>query len=329
MRVGSTCYGAASMTDKPHNALFIAAFEKPEHAAGIFRSLLPAPVVESITWETLARDSGSFIDPDLADRQSDLLFSVEIRGGRALLYLLLEHQSTNDADMLLRMLVYSARVLERFRKEQPHGPLPVIVPAVISHAPGGWTAPRTFHDMFEPNPVTIPGLADLVPGFSLLVEDLAHLSNDDIKARALAAFPSLALWALRDARDADRLLANIGHWGAAFAEASRTPHGVAALAQLMRYIALVSDDLHLEAFRAKIREQAPEAEQAAMTIAEQLRREVQVEERTSMLTKLLTLKFKGLTPEHERVIAEATAEQLEQYVERALEADTIEDVFEG
>src|SRR5690606_21587079 len=130
-------------------------------------------------------------------------------------------------------------------------PLPVIVPALVSHAPGGWTAPQTFHQMFEPNPASIPGLAELVPSFSLLVEDLAHLSNDDIKARALDAFPRLALWALRDARDAARLLDNLGHWGAAFAEAAQTPHGVAALAQLMRYIALVSDDLHLEAFRVK------------------------------------------------------------------------------
>lgn len=315
------------MTDKPHDALFKAAFERPEHAAGIFRSLLPATVAEAITWETLVRESGSFIDPDLADRQSDLLFSAEVRGGRALLYLLLEHQSTNDPDMLLRMLIYSARVLERFRKEHPQKLLPVIVPVVVSHAPSGWTAPRSFHEMFEPDPATIPGLAELVPNFSLLVEDLAHLSNDDIKARALAAFPSLALWALRDARDAGRLLHNLGQWGAAFAEATLTPHGVAALAQLMRYIALVSDDLHLEAFRAKIREQAPEAEQAAMTIAEQMRREGRDEERASMLKKLLTLKFGKLTNEHEVVIAEATAEQLQRYVERVLTAESFDHVF--
>jgi predicted transposase YdaD len=315
------------MTEKPHDALFKAAFEKPEHAAGIFRSLLPAPVVEAIAWETIARESGSFIDPELADRQSDLLFSIEIRGGRGLLYLLLEHQSTNDPDMLLRMLIYSARVLERFRKEHPQGPLPVIVPAVVSHAPAGWTAPRTFHEMFEPNPSTIPGLAELVPSFSLIVEDLAHLGNDDIKARALAVFPSLALWALRDARDAGRLLANIVHWGAAFAEAARTPHGVAALAQLVRYIALVTDDLHFEAFRAKIREQAPEAEHAAMTIAEQMRREGRFQERAVMLTKLLTLKFGSLSSAHENVIAEATPEQLERYVERVLGATSVDDVF--
>jgi predicted transposase/invertase (TIGR01784 family) len=297
--------------------------------------LLPATVVEAIAWSTIARESGSFIDPDLADRQSDLLFSVEIRGGRALLYLLLEHQSSNDPDMLLRMLIYSARVLERFRKEHAKDPLPVIVPAVVSHAPGGWTAPRTFHEMFEPDPRAIPGLAELVPSFSLLVEDLAHLSNDDIKARALAVFPTLALWVLRDARDADRLLANLGAWHAAFAEAARTPHGVAALAQLMRYIALVSDDLHLDAFRAKIREQAPEAEQAAMTIAEQMRREGREEGEASglikgqrlMLIKQLQLKFKALTAEHEKAVAEATVEQLEKYVERVLTAENISDVF--
>jgi hypothetical protein len=63
---------------------------------------------------------------------------------------------------------------------------------LVTHAPGGWTAPRSFHDMFEPDPCTIPGLAELVPSFSLLIEDLAHLTNDDIKARALAVFPSLA-----------------------------------------------------------------------------------------------------------------------------------------
>jgi hypothetical protein len=95
----------------------------------------------------------------------------------------------------------------------------------------------------------------------------------------------------------------------------------------MRYIVLVSDDLHLEAFRAKIREQAPEAEQAAMTIAEQLRREGEARGQAKLLKKLLRLKFGPLTAEHEKVIVDATAEQLEQYGERVLEAESIDDVF--
>lgn len=316
------------MTSTPHDALFKAAFEDPEHAAGLFRSVLPATVVEAVDWDTVAAEPGSFIDPELAGGYSDLLFSVSLQGGRAFLYLLLEHQSTSDPDMPLRMLIYLARIWERFRKQHKGEPLPPIIPALVSHAPGGWTAPRSFHEMFAPAPSSIVGLAELVPSFTLLVEDLAHLSNDDIKARALAAFPTLALWVLRDARDATELLDNLGHWGAAFAEAARTPHGVAALAQLMRYIALVSDELRLEAFRAKIREQAPEAEKAAMTIAEQMRREGRLEGRAEVLAKLLRLKFEQLGPEHEALIAEATPEQMERYVERVLTAQTIDDVFE-
>ena len=93
----------------------------------------------------------------------------------------------------------------------------------------------------------------------------------------------------------------------------------------------MTDGLHFEAFRAKMRKQAPEAEQAAMTIAEQLRQEGEargrVKERVAMLTKLLTLKFGPLSSEHERVISEASAEQLEQYVERVVRAARLDDVF--
>jgi predicted transposase/invertase (TIGR01784 family) len=315
------------VTETPHDALFKAAFEKPEHAAGIFRSLLPQALVEAIAWNTVQGEPGSFIDPELAGRHSDLLFSVQLEGGRAFLYLLLEHQSTSDPDMPLRTLVYLVRIWERFRKEHETEPLPPIIPALVSHAPGGWTAPRSFHDMVSPRPSSIEGLAEFVPSFTMEVEDLAHLSNEDIKGRALAAFPTLALWALRDARDGPQLLENLGAWGAAFAEAARSPHGVAALAQLMRYIVLVTDDLHLEAFRAKIREEAPEAEQAAMTIAEQLRREGEATGRAKVLTKQLTLKFKTVPPQYIERIESATSEELDVWVERVLTAENIDEVF--
>jgi hypothetical protein len=68
-----------------------------------------------------------------------------------------------------------------------------------------------------------------------------------------------------------------------------------------------------------------------MTIAEQMRREGReegrLEERAAMLRKLLTLKFGRLFPAHEALIAGATAEQLDRYVERVLTSSVIDDVF--
>ena len=321
------------MTSTPHDALFKAAFEQPEHAAGLFRSVLPASVVEAIAWETMSGERGSFVDRDLAEQHSDLLFSVEIANGQdeAYLYLLLEHQSTDDVGMPLRMLTYLVRVWERFRKERPHDALPPIVPVVVSHAPGGWSAPRSLWEMFAPRVQAVTELERFVPRLDLVIEDLAHLSNDDIKARTLAAFPTLALWLLRDARDADQLMNNLTHWGAAFAEAARTPHGVAALAQLMRYIVVVTDDLQFQVFRDKLIEQAPEADRAAMTIAEQLRQEGREEGLEKglqkSLIKLLATRFGPMKVEHEHRIATAPLEQLEQWFDAALTADSADEVF--
>lgn len=142
------------MTDSPHDALFKAAFETPLHAAGMFRAALPRALGDAVAWDTIAALPGSFVDPELADRHTDLLFAATLSERPVLLYLLLEHQSSNDRAMPLRMLVYLVRIWERHCKDPKHAgaSLPTIIPVVVSHAPGGWTSPRHFHAMFDPVP---------------------------------------------------------------------------------------------------------------------------------------------------------------------------------
>src|SRR5690606_19872690 len=129
---------------------------------------------------------GSFVDSALAKNHTDLLFSIELDGARVYIYLLLEHQSSNDRHMPRRMLRYLDRIWARYRKAHPHDPLPIVVPIVVSHAPGGWTSPRDMHALFEPNPASVPELARYVPSFSIIVEDLAHLSNEQLRARGVS-----------------------------------------------------------------------------------------------------------------------------------------------
>jgi flagellar biosynthesis/type III secretory pathway protein FliH len=91
----------------------------------------------------------------------------------------------------------------------------------------------------------------------------------------------------------------------------------------------------LEELRAKLRELAPEVEQAAMTIAEQMRREGEaqgrvqgrVEGRVRVLSRLLALKFGAIDAEHEALISAATDEDLDRYVERVLTAESLAAVF--
>jgi hypothetical protein len=258
------------MIARPHDALFKSAFETPADAAALLRELLPATLRERIAWDTLHGESGSFVDPALADHHSDLLFTARLRTDAAeLVHVLLEHQSTADPAMPLRTLSYRTQIWNRSRKAHPDAWLPPVLAVLVSHAPGGWTTPRSFDELFDPSVRAIPDLAASIPRASLIVDDLAHLSDDDLRARSLAAFPKLALWLLRDARAPRRLLDSFDAWIVTFAEAERAPAGIDATTILLTYMFRVIDPVHHHQLRAKIRQLGPHAEEIAMTIAEQ------------------------------------------------------------
>jgi predicted transposase/invertase (TIGR01784 family) len=317
-----------------HDALFKAAFEHPAHAAGLFRHHLPAALANAIDWSTLALEPGSYVDETLGRSHSDLLFSARIGNRKIVLYVLLEHQSCNDPEMPYRVLRYLMRIWERHVDRHGH-PLPLIVTLVISHAPGGWTAPVHLHDLFSPTPASLEDTARYVPGFEIIVEDLAHVTNEELEARALETFPELVLRALRDARDIEQLDRNIADLARLAGKLLVAPSGIAAVSQILRYIAQVCEGLHYDDFCAKLREHLPEAERPAMTVAEELMQKGRAEGREAgraegqitLLVKLLTRKFGDLPAEYRARLEAATSELLERYAERLLVAGTLAAVF--
>ena len=93
----------------------------------------------------------------------------------------------------------------------------------------------------------------------------------------------------------ERMVANLQHWGTALLEAATSPSGMRALAQLVRYAWLVLDAGHYGQFRAKLKQLAPDVEEAVMTILEELREEGRKEGllagEQKMLLKQLRHKF--------------------------------------
>jgi hypothetical protein len=325
------------MSSRPHDALFKSAFESPQDAAALLRELLPQPLREAIAWETLESASGSFVDLALADHHSDLLFAARLRtGAPSLVYLLLEHQSTCDPVMPLRMLSYQARIWGRFRKEQPGARLPPILAVMVSHTPGGWTAARSFEQLLDPGVLAIPGLAALVPRFSMIVEDLTERSDADLQARSLEPFQRIALWLLRDARDPDRLLDGFDAWIPTILDAGHTRSGFDTITVLIHYLFQILDPVNFNTLRAKLQMLGTRSKEISMTIAEYLeeqgrkrgREEGREEGRVAMLRSQLVYKFQSLDAEAEARLQAATPEALDRYARRVLTADSLAAVFE-
>jgi hypothetical protein len=221
---GACCRFRAAVMPHPHDALFKSAFEAPGSAAALVRSLVPAAIRDAICWDTITGERGSFVDAVLAEHHGDLVFSALLRGQHAgRLFLLLEHQSTQDTAMTLRTLTYQTRIWNLVRKGSSTTWLPPVLSVVISHAPGGWTSARAFAGMFDPWVLASPEMAALVPQFSLIVDDLTEHSNAALQARSLAAYPRLVLWLLRDGRDPVRLLHSFDAWRDSMLEVERSP----------------------------------------------------------------------------------------------------------
>ena len=340
------------MTSRRHDALTKNAFESPADAACLFRELLPPKLRDTIAWTTLKGEPGSFVDPVLRYRHNDLLFSAQFRTGpRDVLYVLLEHQSTSDSGMALRVLEYDSRLWDRLRKEQPGDFLPPILAVVVSHVPGGWPASPHFAAMFNPRVLATVGLAPWVPQFSLIIEDLTLRTNDELKAWSIGAFQKLALWLLRDARDPPRLLAQFAAWVDEWREVEQDLARPRAFATLITYVFQVVDPMYWDALRAKLALLGSRAKESAMTIAEQLheegrqqgheqgrkegrqqgrkegRQQGRHEALVTAVRSLLLGKFHALKARDEARLRAATAEALDRYLQRVLSASSPADVF--
>ena len=190
-----------------------------------------------------------------------------------------------------------------------------------------WRAPSSSWGL------AIPGLAALVPRCSMVVDDLAGRSDDELRARALAPFQKLALWLLRDTRDPVRLLDRFDAWSPTILEAGQTRSGLEGLAVLIQYLFQVLDPLYFNAVRAKLRRLGTRSKEIAVTIAEFLeergRKKGLREGRRAMLRSLLVYKFQSLDAAAEARLQAATPEALERYLQRALTADSLAAVFRG
>jgi predicted transposase/invertase (TIGR01784 family) len=329
---------------QPHNSLFLKTFSVIEHAAAELRAVLPAELVARIDFSTLALCPGSYIDEALSGSQSDLLFSVQVSGKPALLYLLFEHQSSPDKLMALRLLGYIVRILVRHVDEAEAGrdvlPLPVVIPVVLHHGEAGWTATSRLEDLFDRELVEEAGLSELIPRLSFVLDDLRHVTDEELERRALGLVPTLTLWAFRDVRNPVRLKRSLRRWARSITELYAAPNGWEALATIFRYIAIVADaSVAPSLVQAMAAAEANVKDAQMTTIAEKWtaegraegeargRAEGKAEGKADTLRKLLTLRFGELSEPTQLRIAGASEAELDRWVERVLTADTLDAVL--
>lgn len=315
----------------PHDALFKSMYGDPEHARGALQAVLPPKLCTEIDWPSLERCAGSFVDPGAMDQHTDLLFSAGWRGGsKALLYLLFEHQSSVDDQMAFRMLRYMVRIWERWRAEHgEHARLPCIVPIVLYHGEGPWSAARSFDALHDvPDDVRSQASPHLVR-FDYIVDDLSSIPDEELRARAMTALAKLVALCFKYSRRHTTFWAALRGWMDLAKEVISTPHGIEALAKVMRYVLEVSDRI-TEAQVHGLLETAvgEQAKDAIMTTAERMRWRAAETAKRETLLRQLRLRFGGdVTPQAEQRVTNASMEQLDRWLDRVIPAASLRELL--
>ena len=135
----------------PHDRLFRLVFSDASEAAGLLQGALPDTLSNSFDWTSLTLQDGTFIDTDLRQSQSDLLYRIRYvaTGEPVSMYVLLEHQSSPDPWLRLRLLRYCCRIWEAERRGEPERlALRPIVPVVFYQGERTWNYSTEFADLF-------------------------------------------------------------------------------------------------------------------------------------------------------------------------------------
>ena len=249
---------------QPNDKLLKATFSAPENARAFFENHLPKELAAALDWTSLALEPCSFIDPQLTSSESDLLFHVKIQQNDAFLYLLFEHQSSEDPRMALRLLSYILRIWERFAQNHPPpAKLPAILPIVLAQGKRPWKTSTRLEDLIELPPAVAHILRPWQPTLAYHLLELVRIPYDAfagtpegiLTLRALKAEPMNEL--LNDAIWDESLLFSISE---------------SALERILRYI--LNSEVNITCLKERLGKiQSKPLKSKTMTLADQLREE--------------------------------------------------------
>lgn len=139
------------MTERlKHDQIFRKSMENPLVSHEFLATHLPKDILALMDIATVRLENTSFVELDLTDKYSDVIFSAKFNNADGYIYLLLEHQSTADHFMAFRLLKYMANICDRYLTENPEEKhLPLIYPLIYFNGIQKYNVSRNLWDLFK------------------------------------------------------------------------------------------------------------------------------------------------------------------------------------
>jgi len=301
-------------------------FSAPQMVRDLVLGFIPDAWLQGLDYNTLEKMPGSYVTDDFRHRMDDVVWRLKADGEWVYLYILLEFQSTVDAFMSVRMMVYVGLLYQdliRRNEVLPGKRLPPVLPIVLYNGDEPWQAAT---DIIELIPKTPGIVSDYLPKLKFLL-----IAENSYQSQDLAGMKNLMAAVIRFERPDDSqsllgLIDDLQEWLQNNQELKRL------FAIWIRAVLLRRGKHHLALPKVN------DLKELKMGLAERLDSwEREFEERgmekglqkgeALALQRVLAKRFGVLPPEITTKIAAASAEQIEIWLDRLLEAESLESLF--
>ena len=114
----------------PHDGLFKASLSNIEVARDLLQTHLAPELVQQIDWDSLQLTNKSYIDEQLSQFHSDMVYACQLNGVDAYIYLFVEQQTEPERLLPFRLLEYNVKMC-REHLNQGNKKLPLVVNLVL------------------------------------------------------------------------------------------------------------------------------------------------------------------------------------------------------
>ncbi|WP_342656567.1 Rpn family recombination-promoting nuclease/putative transposase [Pantoea sp. RSPAM1] len=246
-------------TPTPHDATFRQFLSQPTIARDFMALHLPAEFLALCDLDTLKLESGAFVEEDLRQYFSDILYSLKTTSrDDGYIHVLIEHQSSPDRHMAFRLMRYAIAAMLR-HLDAGHKKLPLVIPVLFY---SGKRSPYPYSTRWL-DEFSVPAYASRLYSNAFPLVDVTVIPDEDIVGhRSMAALTLLQKHIhQRDLAELIDKLAPVILAG--YLSSSQ-------VISLVNYLLQAGETADADLFVRTLAQRVPQHEDALMTIAQQL-----------------------------------------------------------
>lgn len=150
MLASTTKKEKTSYVHQPHDKLVKKLLSNTATARDILSLYLPIEVLKIIDLNHLELQRDSFIDDEHRAFAVDLLFKTKFQNEEGYIWILLEHQSTDDSWLPVRIFKYIALIWEHLRSKSKKAVIPLVYPLIIYNGQRSYVSSLNLRDLIYP-----------------------------------------------------------------------------------------------------------------------------------------------------------------------------------